>query len=477
MVLPNTTRRALGAWLIASASTLRGSQKIAPTDSVTPPPSNGAPVERFFQSGTGAKATTVQAKLRSFVHVTDFDLDPARAHLAIQRAMDAAGTRGGGEVLLPEGTLTLGARLAFNHDNVHLVGRGRYATVLVYSPTEGPAIWNPLWTSVTRYGCGLHHFKLLATGLTGPNKTVINFGSQQFGAVEDVWALGSGSGSCVLLMAAGTFGTTECTYNEISACYFGLGEVGIGLYRGANSNTIRDSRFQIGAVRGRGIDIFGEAGSAPNNLRILNNGIEHPGHTSDGIHIRGEGHTIAGNRFEGLKVAIDVKDGSVNATLQGNYYSDCLANFASAGSGIVRVEQGGIIFDNGTKLDHYEDGTFTPVLEGVTRAGKGDYTLQIGRFSRIGRTVTFQISLAWKAHTGAGTMRIAGLPFIAFNAAGHAVPVQVLPSELSFPGGIAAAAIPGTKIIQIYAVTTDTVTGGITIARSGTVHLSGTYTV
>lgn len=477
MISSNTTRRALGGWLLASVSSLRGSQLASQTDDMAPPSPERTLANDFIQSGVGAKATSAQAKLRSFVHVTDFDLDPTKAHRAIQRAMDAVGVRGGGEVLLPEGTLTLGARLAFNHDNIRLVGRGRYATTLVYSQTEGPAIWNPLWTSVTRYGCGLHHFKLVATGLTGANRVVINFGSQQFGAVEDVWALGSGAESWVLLLGAGTYGATECTYNEVSNCYFGLGEVGIRLNRGANSNTIRDTRFQIGVTGGCGIDIFDNTGFEPNNLRLLNNGIEHPGHISDGIRVRGEGHMIAGNRFESLRVAVDVKDGSVNTTLQGNYYSSCQVEVANGGHSTLRMEEGGVTFENGTKLDYYEDGAFRPFLEGGTSAGTGTYTVQIGRFARIGRTVTFQISLTWTSHTGIGVMRLGGLPFTAFNAAGHYVPVQILPSDLTFTGQIGAAVIPGTKTIQIYVFGSGAHTGGISLDKAGAVHVSGTYTV
>jgi hypothetical protein len=64
-------------------------------------------------------------------------------------------------------------------------------------------------------------------------------------------------------------------------------------------------------------------------------------------------------------------------------------------------------------LDDYEEGTFTPTVIGTTTAGTGTYSAnsQIGRYTKIGNRVYFNIYLAWTAHTGTGNMRISGLPF------------------------------------------------------------------
>lgn len=62
-------------------------------------------------------------------------------------------------------------------------------------------------------------------------------------------------------------------------------------------------------------------------------------------------------------------------------------------------------------LDDYEEGTFTPVVEGVTTSGTGTYGTQVGYYTKIGRVVYYSIWLAWSAHTGTGNMRITGLPF------------------------------------------------------------------
>lgn len=63
-------------------------------------------------------------------------------------------------------------------------------------------------------------------------------------------------------------------------------------------------------------------------------------------------------------------------------------------------------------LDDYEEGTFTPVVVGSTVAGVGSYNAQTGRYTKLGNTVNFKLGLSWTAHTGTGTLRISGLPFV-----------------------------------------------------------------
>jgi hypothetical protein len=62
-------------------------------------------------------------------------------------------------------------------------------------------------------------------------------------------------------------------------------------------------------------------------------------------------------------------------------------------------------------LDDYEEGTFTPTIQGATTSGVGTYTAQNGRYTKVGNLVTFQVFIDWTAHTGAGNMRIGNLPF------------------------------------------------------------------
>ena len=66
-------------------------------------------------------------------------------------------------------------------------------------------------------------------------------------------------------------------------------------------------------------------------------------------------------------------------------------------------------------LDDYQEGNFTPTIVGTTTAGAGTYTIQVGRYTKIGRSVNIQFRVTWTAHTGTGNMNIGGLPFTALN--------------------------------------------------------------
>lgn len=56
-------------------------------------------------------------------------------------------------------------------------------------------------------------------------------------------------------------------------------------------------------------------------------------------------------------------------------------------------------------------GTFTPVAVGTTTPGTATYTVQVGRYERIGNRVFMTIRLSWGGHTGSGSIDITGLPF------------------------------------------------------------------
>jgi len=62
-------------------------------------------------------------------------------------------------------------------------------------------------------------------------------------------------------------------------------------------------------------------------------------------------------------------------------------------------------------FNDYEEGTWTPVIQGASVAGAGTYTAQLGYYTKTGRSVYLSGRIAWNAHTGSGNMRLAGLPF------------------------------------------------------------------
>ena len=91
---------------------------------------------------------------------------------------------------------------------------------------------------------------------------------------------------------------------------------------------------------------------------------------------------------------------------------------------IYGTVQNGITFGNNavnsaTTLDWYQEGTFTPVIEGSATAGTATYAGQVGRYTRIGRMVFCQIRLNWSGGTGTGNLQIGGLPFTSSSAGSY----------------------------------------------------------
>jgi hypothetical protein len=91
------------------------------------------------------------------------------------------------------------------------------------------------------------------------------------------------------------------------------------------------------------------------------------------------------------------------------------------------------------KLDDYEEGTFTPTVAGTTTAGSASYSIQQGRYTKIGRLVYYSIRIGYSSHTGAGNMRINGLPFTSdsFYSAG----------EYSYRDGLT---VPSNEDLKVY---------------------------
>lgn len=132
-----------------------------------------------------------------------------------------------------------------------------------------------------------------------------------------------------------------------------------------------------------------------------------------------------------------------------------------------------------TVLDWYEEGVFTPVVEGITTAGVGTYSIQQGYYTRIGNVVRFHLNVAWSAHTGTGNMRIAGLPFTASDTGFQ--PVDIVPSAFTTPANSVVRALVAAKTgtISLYSVLTSGTTtfAALSMDTSASCWISGSYTV
>lgn len=116
-------------------------------------------------------------------------------------------------------------------------------------------------------------------------------------------------------------------------------------------------------------------------------------------------------------------DGSNGDFAGGDYFtieadSNPNLKFTQGGTERMRIQSGGGISFNGdtaaaNALDDYEEGTWTPVLQGSTTAGTFSASGINARYIKIGRSVTCHLALSGVTFSGAaGQLYLTGLPFI-----------------------------------------------------------------
>ena len=113
----------------------------------------------------------------------------------------------------------------------------------------------------------------------------------------------------------------------------------------------------------------------------------------------------------------------------------------TANGGVLQVSNG-ITFP-GTQsacsdpntLDDYEEGTFTPTVSGATTAGTGTYSIQVGRYTKVGNRVQFTVYMVWTGHTGTGAMRVSGLPFTSSTVANTLHAISIWQQNITLTAG------------------------------------------
>lgn len=128
------------------------------------------------------------------------------------------------------------------------------------------------------------------------------------------------------------------------------------------------------------------------------------------------------DKLNGTAATGTVKDATFSGTQAGAAsWSGVQTFLAGLTSSTLSTHTAGVNLGNvaraaATTLDWYEEGTFTPVVQGSTSAGTGTYTNQVGRYTRIGNRVLINIDVRWSAHTGTGMPVVTSLPFTPANA-------------------------------------------------------------
>jgi hypothetical protein len=130
-------------------------------------------------------------------------------------------------------------------------------------------------------------------------------------------------------------------------------------------------------------------------------------------------------------------------------------------------------------LDDYEEGTWTPTIEGSGTAGTATYTLQIARYTKVGRLVYVYGIVGWNTGTGTGNLKIASLPFAA--AEGACLNINFV-NDLSYSSNTtvsleAAGTALNFKETPIGQGATGVSTGSVAYDVAAIVQFSGCYSV
>lgn len=120
-------------------------------------------------------------------------------------------------------------------------------------------------------------------------------------------------------------------------------------------------------------------------------------------------------------------------------------------SGVTTVFSGGSLVELFSKA-----GTFTPILTGTTSAGAGTYTLQTGRYTRMGNKCFYEVSITITAHTGTGNMFIDlnNIPYASANTTNHirAAAVVYFSTVVGAGKEIGAGVLPNSRTLTLYSL-------------------------
>jgi len=101
-------------------------------------------------------------------------------------------------------------------------------------------------------------------------------------------------------------------------------------------------------------------------------------------------------------------------------------------------------------FDDYEEGTWTPVVEGTTTAGTATYARQGGLYQKVGNVVHFVAAIVYNSHTGTGDMRVSGLPYTVFGGSDfHRIYLPFYADNLTITGVPVATAVLGQTYLAL----------------------------
>jgi hypothetical protein len=156
------------------------------------------------------------------------------------------------------------------------------------------------------------------------------------------------------------------------------------------------------------------------------------------------------------------------------------ANLTATGIGITFPATQSASSDANT-LDDYEEGTFTPVYIAVS-GSITTYTTQLGRYTKIGDTVFFEVQLSVSnIGTISGQMRVGGLPFTPSSAVAVNYSIFIGRKSSFTNGPMGGAIFGGTTNLELYkfgsSANNTTDLQGSDLANNCLIYFSGFYQV
>jgi len=128
--------------------------------------------------------------------------------------------------------------------------------------------------------------------------------------------------------------------------------------------------------------------------------------------------------------------------------------------------------------DGYVEGTFTPVLVGTSTAGVGTYTVQLGRYTRIGNRCFFNIQMTWTAHTGTGNMQLQGFPFTSDSTANNNGTFVILSNNVTYGAGqLSGWMVTGGTTFNVVLMASGSAYSAVAMDVAGNWIITGSYEI
>lgn len=130
---------------------------------------------------------------------------------------------------------------------------------------------------------------------------------------------------------------------------------------------------------------------------------------------------------------------------------------------------------NANTLDDYKESTFSPTVVGSTAAGTATYSpTPVGRYTKIGRMVFFDVEISWSGGTGTGNLRVSlgSLPAAVGNPS---VTVGWIENVAMTASNFPCAYMSSSSVIMVQSPAGGGNAVAIPYDAAGSLYLSGAY--